>query len=199
MTQSPNDQTHPQAETPEADAWRRCRTDYERGVSAPVAAERHGLAARSVRRRAAAEDWRKPAPPASLWAEVHGARPALAGSPPTQEEEFAEHPGLEAFVDAHTFEVGELLLNPQPTALSRFAFRRAAEAAVRGAAAEAGAWMRLAAQVGRAADKLERAGRNFSPADYMRATYAAQLREVWESRSGDEEDEAAEERLAPDP
>lgn len=166
------------------EAWRRARLDYAAGVSGPVAAERHGLNARTLRRRAAAEGWtaqRSAGGRASRTGSWHAMMldappPLFAGEPATPDEAADGDPELRMFVDAHSFEVGELLMHPEPARLGRFAFRRAAEAAAKGAVAEAGAWMRLAAQVGRAADKLDRAMHPVRGADLLRARYAAQLR-----------------------
>lgn len=198
MTQAPPDRSAPSAPEPQLppacveEAWRRARADYERGVSAPVCAERHGLAERTVRRRAAAEGWRKPARLESFHAYMlNRPPPALAGEPLSQEELLEGNPDLEPFVAAHSYEVGELLLDPAPSRLQRFAFRRAAEAAAAGAATEAGAWMRLAVQTGRARDQLERDAFAFHPADLMRARYAADLRAAAEAGPEREEPEEA--------
>ena len=153
------------------------------GCSTPVVAERHGLNERTVRRRAAAEDW------ASLRRRVWSPSASLfAGEPPCAEEELEREPQLEPFVAAHSFEVGELLMNPQPERLSRFAFRRSAEAAASGAAAEALSWMRLVQALDRVHERLERAGRPFNAADYLRAHYAESLRARFE---GEPEGEGA--------
>ena len=189
MAQSLSDP--PDTETETAEAWRRARADYERGVSAPVTAERYGLHVRTLRRHAAREGWRRPPPPSTFHARMAGERPPpFAGEPVTLEQLTETDPELAMFSDAHEFEVGELLLNPDPQRLGRFAFRRAAEAAARGAVAEAGGWMRLVTQVGRASDRLSRELRPVSSADLMRARYAAELRAVFEAAE-DEADEAA--------
>jgi len=136
-----------------------------------------------VRRRAAAEGWgeERPAALRGLRSASPGHDPAavialLAGEPPDGEEEFDRDPNLEPFVAAHTHEVGQLLMRPAPERLSRFAFRRSAEAAARGAPSEAVVWMRLVQAIARSQDHLERAARPFAPADYMRARFAAELR-----------------------
>ena len=112
----------------------------------------------------------------------------FAGEPPDGEAMLDADPELAMFVEAHTFEVGELLLNPDAARLSRFAFRRAAEAAARGAAAEAGGWLRLVSQLDRARPRLERDMQPFSDADQIRARYAADLRAAYESTQDGDED-----------
>lgn len=178
--------------------WAAARRSYLDGCSTPVIAERHGLNERTVRRRAAQEGWvemrrRDRAAPQGRAAETlaRGA-PAFAGEPVTADAELERDPNLQDFVAAHSYEVGELLLNPRPDRLSRFAFRRSAEAAASGAATEALAWMRLVSAVDRAYDRLDRASRPFSAADYMRASYAAQLQDVFEGKAEDDEAEPEE-------
>lgn len=162
------------------EAWRRAREDYERGVSAPVCAERHGLRPRTVRHRAAEECWRRPPRPSTFragWGA--GPPPAFAGEPATADDLADEIPELSMFTDAAAFEVGELLLHPDPARMSRFAFRRAAEAAARGAAAEAAGWMRLVSHLQRLRGPLERDLGPISAADALRADYAANLRRAY--------------------
>ena len=176
--------------------WAAARRSYLDGCSTPVVAERHGLNERTVRRRAAQEGWagmrrggERPTPSEIAEALLARRPPVFAGEPASAERELARDPNLEPFVVAHSFEVGELLLEPRPERLARFAFRRSAEAASAGAATEALAWMRLVQAVDRARDRLDRASRPFSEADYIRASYAAQLREAFEG--GPQEGEAA--------
>jgi len=162
------------------EAWRRAREDYERGVSAPVCAERHGLRPRTVRHRAAMEAWRRPPRPESFRAGWGvGPPPAFAGEPGRVGEMDHEAPELSMFAGASAFEAGELLLQPDPARMSRFAFRRAAEAAARGAAAEAAGWMRLVGHVQRLRGALARDLGWVSEADRLRADYAAQLRAAY--------------------
>jgi len=176
---------------PRADeeTWADARADYENGVSTPVVAERYGLGERQVRRRAFNEGWKKPR---------RSFPRSFAGIPPGEVEELARDPNLQPFVDAHSYEVGELLMLPTADRLSRFGFRRAAEAAGAGRIAEAQAWMRLVAQVNRLQPKLDRQQRPFNEADYIRAEFAAQLREAFEAKLAPEEDEAEEDAAAAD-
>ncbi|CAN5362993.1 hypothetical protein BH09PSE2_BH09PSE2_09170 [soil metagenome] len=131
--------THAHSNVPaDEGVWAAARASYAAGCSTPVVAERHGLNERTVRRRAAEEDW------AGLRRRVrHPSAGLFAGEPTSAESELERDPELAPFVAAHSFEVGELLMNPKPERLSRFAFRRSAEAAAGGAPAEALGWMRL--------------------------------------------------------
>ena len=106
----------------DAETWARVREEYGEGLSPRLLAERHGLGERNIRRRAAAEGGPRLRPEAG--------------------EGFADGEALEAFDDARRLEVGELLLHPTRRTLSKFAFRRATEAAAFGRPAEGG---RLAA------------------------------------------------------
>ena len=168
------DMPAPPPESPELppvcveEAWRRARADYEAGLSIPLAAARHGLAERTVRRRAQTEGWNSPGlPPLERrWA-------MLAGEPVRADEIVEKNPMMAPFVEAHTWEVGELLMRPDPERMSRFAFRRAAECATRGAAVEAAGWLRLVTQVAQVRRQLELDSRGYNPADLLRAQYAA--------------------------
>ena len=168
------DMPAPPPESPELppvcveEAWRRARADYEAGLSIPLAAARHGLAERTVRRRAQTEGWNSPGlPPLERrWA-------MLAGEPVRADEIVDKNPMMAPFVEAHTWEVGELLMRPDPERMSRFAFRRAAECATRGAAVEAAGWLRLVTQVARVRRQLEQDAHGYNPADLLRAQYAA--------------------------
>ncbi|MGV8930347.1 MAG: hypothetical protein ACOH1E_11400, partial [Brevundimonas sp.] len=54
--------THRSSET-----WEAIRRDYVAGASTPVLGERYGLTARSIRRRAALEVWRRDDEPVSAF------------------------------------------------------------------------------------------------------------------------------------
>ncbi len=144
---------------------------YLEGCSTPVVAERHGLNERTVRRHAAREgrgEMRR-----LRLAENERRRAAfLADQLPTAEEAHADHSDLETFTDAHAFEVGQLLMRPEPERLSRFAFRRAAEMAAQGRPAEAQAWMGLVTQSERMVEHLMWRNASISLADFIRAGYA---------------------------
>jgi hypothetical protein len=142
------------------------------GPSPRLLAERHGLSERNVRRRAAAEAWSRSA----------GCGPA------DPEGALADDPALEAFVTARKVETNELLLRPTRTRLSRFAFRRATEAAALGRPAEASGWLRLVDQLRRNARAVDEPEQTWDPADLIRARYAETL---MFGDFGDEPDEAA--------
>lgn len=187
---SPHEQGPPTAEHSnlpgDEGVWAAARRSYVEGCSTPVVAERHGLNERTVRRRAAAEDWpalrRARSPGATLWGAALGRAPTYAGEPLTPEEASASAPQIEPFTIARNFEVGELLLRPEPERLARFAFRRSAEAAAQGAAAEAVSWMRLVASIERSRGELDRVLRSHDPADAIRASYAEAVRRYWEDQ-----------------
>jgi hypothetical protein len=69
-------------------------------------------------------------------------------------------------------EVGELLLHPSRRTLSKFAFRRATEAAAFGRPAEAAHWLRLVDQLRRNAGAVDEPEQAYDPADAVRARYA---------------------------
>ncbi len=154
---------------PGDDVWAAARRSFLGGASLPLAAERHGVNLRTLQRRAAAEGWREAAA-----AQRRALEGRLGG--PDPEAELAANPELAAFVEAHGFEVGQLLLEPTPDRLARFAFRKAGECAAAGEPVAAQAWMRLTQGVLHAGPRLDRLRLPFAEADYMRAMYAAALR-----------------------
>ena len=176
------------------EAWRHARDDYEAGVSIPVAADRHGLAERSLRRRAQVEGWRRPGLPP-----MERRYAMLAGEPRSVDEVIEDNPMMGPFVEAHSWEVGELLMRPEPERLQRFAFRRAAECAASGAAVEAAGWLRLVTQVARVRRQLEEAAHGYNPADLMRAHYAAGLFADLDDDEDDVADEGEGDAAAPAP
>ncbi|HEX8234164.1 MAG TPA: hypothetical protein VF559_12570 [Caulobacteraceae bacterium] len=192
----PHTQARPYRQADEA-VWEAARADYEAGCSAPVVAERHGLGERTVRRRASAEGWRRPArnaaeagAMAAIFARV-GAGLAKPDASATQQCDADPH--LEEMVQDHTFEIGRLLFEPTPERLSRFAFRRAAECAARGAAAETTAWLRVCNAIDRSEQSLRRAALPLNIGDYARAALARELEHASDTRFGPdeaEEDEA---------
>jgi len=149
--------------SPLAQKWNRARRDYMSGVSAPLVAERHGLSVRSIRRRALAEGWRRsdtaPESPAA-WSRA---------------EAVDQFPELGAIDQARSNEQFYLMFAPNPEELRRYAFARAAEAAVMAHPAEAVVWMRLVNQLDRSGDRITREARPLDPADYVRASYLKEL------------------------
>lgn len=152
---------------PPAYDWARARDDYLAGEPAGIVASRLGVTERTLHRHAAIEGWRR--------RDQHQIA-ALAGEPmPATSRELEPGSPLDMFVAATEYEVGELLLNPAPVRFIRFAFRRSAEAAVRGRVTEALAWTRLVASLERIAPGVADTQRAFNSADYIRAVYAAKL------------------------
>jgi hypothetical protein len=136
------------------ETWARVREEYAKGLTPRFLAERHGLGERNIRRRAAREAWSR-----------GGGGPDLTGA----------SAALEAFDEARKVEVNELLLHPSRTTLSKFAFRRATEAAAFGRPGEAANWLRLVDQLRRNERAVDSAERTFEPADVIRANYASAI------------------------
>jgi hypothetical protein len=148
------------ADTPvrkaDEETWARVREEYGQGMSPRLLAERHGLGERNIRRRAATERW-----------------PRRGGGPPVDYSDPEE--ALQTFDEARRVEVNELLLHPTRNTLSKFAFRRATEAAAFGRPTEAAHWLRLVDQLRRNELAVDRAERTVEPADLIRANYASAL------------------------
>ena len=188
MEHEPTTQPHPElAPACVEEAWRRARLDYENGVTGPVAAERHGLNARTLRRRAAAEGWRKRPPPGlDRLLGLDGAGPLRCAPPASEAEMIDDNATLSPFVAANSLEIGAMLMLPRPEALARFAFRRSVEAASKGAPHETAQWLRVVEQLRRTEALLDPLTAPVSPADCARALLAEQMADlagVW-----DEED-----------
>ncbi|MDP3403955.1 MAG: hypothetical protein Q8S03_04635 [Brevundimonas sp.] len=165
---------------PTAELWAMARADFTSGVSAAVVAERYGISLRSVRRRAALEGWRR----GDFMPGTLGPPPPWMRSPETRTEAVADDPALEEVDEAESTARFALLFNPEPRALRRFAFRRAAESAAVDRPQEATAWMRLVQLAHRCGDRVERDGQPFRDIDYIRAAY---LRRAGEAFPEDEE------------
>jgi hypothetical protein len=151
-----------------SDPWALARRDYMAGMSGPVVAERHGLPLRTLRHRAAREEWRR----SDL-----SAADALPSSRPIGREEFIEEfPELAAIDAAASLEKLDLLIDPDPRQFRQVAFRRAAEAAAMNRPHDASAWMRLVVQIGRAEAQADFRLSPYSAADYIRAGYLSQVR-----------------------
>lgn len=143
-----------------ADVWSAIRRDYCAGDSTVVLAERYDLADRSIRRRAALENWRRDA-------DVEALRPHPRDH---RAQEALVYPALARIEDLNREDLHDLLFMPDVTELARFAFRRAAESAALDGPAQTSAWLRVA----RLATDL-RAQRGdlttpgYTQADYIRA------------------------------
>jgi hypothetical protein len=155
------------------EVWAAVRADYLAGISAPVVAERYGVSERSVRRRAAAEGWRRE----DLETVALDSPPPWSFRPHEKAEVLDQNPELQEVTAARESEQFFLLFNPEPGNLRQFAFRRAAEAAATDAPQQAVVWMRLAQLVDRCGDRIAREARHFSDLDMLRAAYLRRLDE----------------------
>lgn len=173
----------PEKSAPPADLWTRARDDYLDGVSAPVVAERYGLSERTLRRRAAAEGWRRTDRPTV----------GLDQPPPWNRGSLSREEAIEAFPELAEVEQAIsndrflLLFDPDQKHLRRFAFRRAAEAAALSRPAEAVVWMRLVQSLERTGERIDVEARPFLEQDYFRAAYLNRLSAEFGSESGPEE------------
>lgn len=161
----------PENPAPPADLWTRARADFLAGESAPVVAERYGLSLRSLRRRAAAEGWRR----ADRMAPEFDDPPPWNRASLTREEAIEIFPELADVEQAVSHDRFYLLIDPDQRHLRRFAFRQAAEAAALFRPAEAVVWMRLVQSLERTGDRIESEGRPFREQDYLRASYLARV------------------------
>jgi len=163
MTQNPTPLRHG------PDVWTAVRADYLAGVSAPVLAERYTVSERSVRRRAAAEGWRR---------EDAGAGaldPSWSAHLREKADILEQNPELHEVTAAREADEFFLLFNPEPMHLRRFAFCRAAEAAAADAPQQAVVWMRLARLVDHCGDRISEEARHFSDLEMLRAAYLRRL------------------------
>jgi hypothetical protein len=143
-----------------ADIWAAARADYESGASTVVIGERYDLTARSVRRRAALECWRRDDDPA----------PAFDILRQRVETELEALPELADVGAVASEDLRHLLLLPDATGLCRYAFRRAAECAVLDGPNEAAAWLRVVCLSERVRARIDADVRPYGPADYLRAS-----------------------------
>ncbi len=145
--------------------WEAIRRDYVAGASTAVLGERYGLAARSIRRKAALDLWRRDDEPAS-------ASDALRHR---MESDQATWPELADVSHVANEDLRSLLLLPSAHGLCRYAFRRAAECAALDGPNEAVAWLRVV----RLADLIDsRTNVDAQPnsrADYLRASMIRQI------------------------
>lgn len=155
---------------PRTEVWAAIRADYLAGDSAAVVAERHGLSERSIHRRAAAEGWRRRDAP-SL------GQPPVWSRPVPKEALIANHPELGDIDAAHAHETFELLFDPGPQNLRRFAFRKAAEQAAMNAPQQALVWLRLTHLLDRCGDRISQDDEVFQPVDHLRAAFLRRLEE----------------------
>jgi hypothetical protein len=158
-TQAPPSAAHTNLPADES-VWTAARRSYvEAGCSSPVVAECHGLNARTVRRRAAEEDW--PAERAAFQAAVRRAQVQGGVDDPAQ-----------AFIrDMDAVETADLLIDPDGDALVRAAARLAGEAMHRRAPQESLLWMRVAREAERASARIAQARRGPAPEERFRLEY----------------------------
>lgn len=116
------------------DVWSAIRRDYCAGDSTLLLAERYDLADRSIRRRAALENWQRTA-------DVEALRPHPRDH---RGQEELVYPALAEIDDLNRQDLHDLLFTPDITELSRFAFRRAAECAALDGPVQTAAWLRVA-------------------------------------------------------
>lgn len=165
-----------------SEVWEAARQDYVAGVSTAVIGERYGIDARSVRRRAVRETWRRQDAPAPDF-------DALRHRMEADHEAFPEL----AQVDAVTSQdLRDLLLLPDAASLSRFAFRKAAESAAMNGPSAAAAWLRVVRLTQAVGDKVDIDVRPYGPADYLRASMIAALADL------DDPEESAESEMSPE-
>lgn len=130
------------------DVWALARQSYvETGCSSPVVAERHGLNARTVRRRAVEENW--PGMRAAFQAGIR--RLATDGRVDDAATLFVQ--------DVQAVESADLLIDPDGDDLVRAAARLAGEAMHRRAPQESLIWLRVAREAERAAPRIAQARR----------------------------------------
>lgn len=155
------------------DVWTHARADYLAGASAPVVAERYSLSERTLRRRAAAEGWRR----ADQSTAVLDDQPPWNRGPLSREDAVEQFPELAEVEAATSNDAFFLLFDPNQRDLRRYAFRHAAEAAALGRPAEAVVWMRLVQMLDRTGERIDREARPFREQDYLRAAYLRWLSE----------------------
>ncbi len=147
------------------ETWEAARRDYISGASTAVVAERYGLCARSVRRRAALERWRRDDDPA----------PAFEQLRQRVEADLEALPELADVSQVADEDLRNLLLLPDAAGLCRYAFRRAAECAALDGPNEAAAWLRVVRLTEKVSSRIDVDVRPYSPADYLRASMLGAL------------------------
>lgn len=170
------------------EVWEAARQDYVAGVSTAVIGERYGIDARSVRRRAVRENWRRQDAPA----------PGFEALRYRMEADHEAFPDL-AEVDAITSQdLRDLLLLPDAVGLSRYAFRKAAESAALNGPAAAAAWLRVVRLAQTVGEKVDLDVRPYGPADYLRASMIEALAAERRENPSESEDESAESGMSPE-
>ena len=159
------------------ETWAAVRADYEAGAATPVIGERYGLDARSVRRRAVREGWRRAAPEARRFNPLRL----------RVEADMERLPELAEVCEITAEDQQTLLLLPAAQALCRYAFRRAAESAALEGPAEAAAGLRVGRLTAAGGERIDADVRPFGPGDYLRASMIAAIKAEQEAEEEDEE------------
>ena len=142
------------------ETWEAVRRDYVAGTSTAVLGERYGLAARSIRRKAALDLWRRDDEPASAFDALRR----------RMESDRTTSPELADVSDVANEDLRSLLLLPSALGLCRYAFRRAAESAALDGPNEAAAWLRVVRLADLINSRTNVDAQPYSRADYLRAS-----------------------------
>jgi len=145
--------------------WDAIRRDYIAGTASTVLGERYGLTARSIRCRAALDQWRRNDEPAS-------ASDALRYRLEFDLETFPELADVSHVANE---DLRGLLLLPNAAGLCRYAFRRAAECAALDGPNESAAWLRVVRLADQVSTRINVDVQPYSPADYLRASMIGQI------------------------
>lgn len=175
--------THRSSET-----WEAIRRDYVAGASTPVLGERYGLTARSIRRKAALDRWRRDDEPTSAFEALRH----------RMESDLELHPGLADVSHVANEDLHSLLLLPNANGLCRFAFRRAAECAALDGPNEAAAWLRVVRLADAVRARINVDVEPHSPADYLRASMISQINGKGTTDPADVDEESAESAMSPE-
>lgn len=159
------------AQNTETDLWVYVRRDYQSGQPAALVAERYRISVRGLRRRAAAEGWRRCDRDIGPMADM----PAWTRDGQDRQAALQARPELAAMVTANENDLFDLLVDPAPAELRRYAFKQACEAAALRRPAEAVAWMRLVQLAQRTGAGLDDESQPFREADHIRAAFLNDL------------------------
>jgi len=147
------------------ETWEAVRRDYVAGTSSTVLGERYGFTARSIRRRAALDQWRRDDEPASAFDAFHD----------RFQSDQATWPELADVSHIANEDLRSLLLLPDANGLCRYAFRRAAECAALDGPNEAAAWLRVVRLADLVSARINVDVQPYSKADYLRASMIAAI------------------------
>lgn len=161
--------------------WEAAHRDYIAGASTAVIGERYGIDARSVRRRAKLEQWRRDDAPT----------PAFDPLRFRMESDLEAFPELAEVGAITSRDLHNLLLLPDSIGLCRYAFRKAAESAAMGVPGEAAAWLRVVRLSETVGSRIDLDVRPYSPADYLRASMIESIVGTRDDELNDESDVSA--------